>query len=440
MSTIREFFSLKIYPNDEINRKNKILHTLWLSYWIFFFVIFVLGFFLAKNLLGTTLIFLITSIFLFVVGILKNRGYIKEASILFISMIWITITLFSFLAGGLLNILSAFFIVLIVITGVLLGVQYAILVLIASSVAGLIYTIINEYYYKFPVLFLPHGLNDWLLFTFFGILVLVPIALDLTALENSLIYAKGNANQYKELSDSLDLIVKKRTSELEQSNNDLKSFTYAISHDFRSHLNQIDNFSSVIIENYANKINNDILKSVTKIKENSKRMNILFEELLRFFKLTQQPLLYEIIDMSKLINTALNQYDKEIKERNIRIIQNELKSCFGDKELLFQVWINLFSNAIKYTRNQPEPFIEIGQKNDISGNPYYVKDNGIGFDMNNTSNLFTEFQRLQDDYEGYGLGLALCKRIVESHKGSIWADSKVNEGTTFYFTIKSEKS
>ena len=430
------FFKAQAYTDENQNRKNKVLHILWLSYWIFFTILFILGFFFAKNIIGIIVTYIITSSYLFVVGILKFKRHIREASIVFISMIWITIVLFSFVAGGMLNVLSSFFIVLIIIAGVLLGSRSALVVLIFSSLAAIAYILIDDYYYKIPVLFVPAEINDWLLFTIIGSLVLIPIFLDVSTLEDSLKNSNQSAERYKQLSETLDQQVKIRTSELEQSNNDLKSFTYAISHDLRSPLNLIENYSALITEKYSKDTNSEILNLFEKIKFQSNQMNMLFDELLKFFRITKQPLNKKTLDMNLMVYNALINYEDEIKKRKVSIVQNNLLPCIGDEKLLTLVWTNLLSNAIKYTRHQTQPKIEIGQLQDTSEKPYYIRDNGIGFDSSNPE-LFNEFIRLQNEFEGNGLGLAICKRIIENHKGKIWAESILNNGSTFYFTIES---
>ena len=436
VNKVFSYFTLKKFPDEEINRKHLILYTLWLSYWILFTVLFLMGIFLAKNFIGVAFTYVVTSIYLFIVGWFKNSGRIEEASILFIFFSWLLFSFFSFVAGGPLGILSAFFIALIILTGVLLGEKSAIIVLIASSFTGFAYIIINHFYFTIPILFHPNELNDWLLFNLISLFVLVPVFLNLRNLKDSLNSANENSLKFQKLSESLEELVKERTKELESSNKDLKSFSYAVSHDLRGPLSSINDISALLLKNYNDQLTENISTLITKINTNSANLQNLFEELLKFFKITHQPITKIHVDMNSIVKAIINDSKSEIEKRNITIVQNNLDPCEGDYQLLSQVWINLLSNAFKYTQKQQKPQIEIGQKSEELKNIYFIKDNGIGFDANNASTtLFNEFGRLQNEFEGTGLGLALCKRIVESHGGQIWADALQNKGATFYFTI-----
>lgn len=429
------YFSVKNFTDEDKNRKNRILYILWLSYWILFTVLFSLGLFFAKNFIGVALLFIITSIYLFIVGLFRIQGRIKEASLLFIAFSWFTFSAFSFVAGGILNIISSFFIALIIITGILLGRKSAIFVFIVSSAVGLTYIVINTSYYTLPQLFKPNNFNDWLLFNFVGFFILVPTLVYLRELEYSLNSTKESEIKYKDLSENLEKLIEDRTSELEKSNRNLKYFTYVVTHDFKSNLTKIENFSSLLESQFKDQYNDEQIAILSKLKSNSKNIKTQFEDLMTYFKLIDQPLAKTNVDMNNLVTDVVALFTDEIDQHNVKILINSLDSCRGDATLLLHVWANLLSNAIKYTNDQSTPQIEIGQINDSTGATYFVKDNGIGFDNKFSSKLFNEFERLHSDSEGSGLGLALCKRIIDSHGGEIWANSEINSGSTFYFKL-----
>ena len=427
MLRIKNYFSNFDFADEDKNRKNHILYTLWLSDWIFFTVLLIIGFFLSKNFIGVLIFYIITSISLLLVGLLRLFKYLDQASIVFIGFNWVLISMFAYVSGGYLTIISSFFIALIVITGVLINYKGSLFVLLATLTSALIYIFLNQNS-AFPVLFFANDINNWFIFLFIGILVIVPIYLNLKSLNSSL-------NKYKDLSDSLDKVVRERTKELEESNKDLKSFTYAISHELKTPLNFINSSIDLVKENLTELQSNELQDIIIKIQNNSHQMTKLFDDLLNFFQLTKQPIVKTPVDMNSLVNKALESFEQEIKQRNVELKRGELSQCTGDENLLLQVWINLISNALKYTSNKKNPTIEIFQKTRDKECLYYIKDNGIGFEMEKATKLFNEFQRLNNSFEGNGLGLALCKRILTGHGGEIYYESKIDKGSTFYFTI-----
>ena len=234
-------------------------------------------------------------------------------------------------------------------------------------------------------------------------------------------------------------LVKERTIELENSNKDLQFFSYSVSHDLRTPLNNVNNLIKLILIENKNEINPDIEDIIKRINLNTSKMEILIEELLKFFKFSQQQLEKEFIEMKLLIQQTNLSFSDDIKNKHVEVfIDESIPDCYGDKTLISLVWTNLISNAIKYSSKVTKPFIQIGWKDD----KYYIRDNGVGFDMKDATKLFNVFQRLHPDseYEGTGIGLALVKRIILKHGGTIWAESEINKGTTFYFTIKNENN
>jgi light-regulated signal transduction histidine kinase (bacteriophytochrome) len=239
------------------------------------------------------------------------------------------------------------------------------------------------------------------------------------------------------LNKYLEVKIRIRTKELEKANNELKMFTYSVSHDLRTPLAAIDGFATFIDEFHKNDLNEEVKESIVHIKNSAKRMNSLINDLLNLSKVGKIELLKKENNIQSLIMKVIDDY----KITNINaplIIVNPINiKCKIDESLMQQVWMNLISNAVKYSAKKQEPKIEIGYDEFENEYEFYIKDNGVGFDMSKADKLFGVFQRMHNntEFEGTGIGLALVKLIIEKHGGTIWANSVINEGTTFYFTL-----
>jgi light-regulated signal transduction histidine kinase (bacteriophytochrome) len=167
-------------------------------------------------------------------------------------------------------------------------------------------------------------------------------------------------------------------------------------------------------------------------------MGALVDDLLTFSRLGRQPLQKRKTDMTRVVHAVLGDFDPERQNRQVEVRIGDLPPCDGDAALLKQVWVNLVSNAFKYTRKRAHATIDIGSVPHAGEMAYYVRDNGTGFDMAYAGKLFRVFQRLHrmEDYEGTGVGLAIVQRIVQRHGGRVWAEAETNRGATFYFTVK----
>ena len=239
------------------------------------------------------------------------------------------------------------------------------------------------------------------------------------------------------LNAELEERVKQRTAELELANKQLESFTSTVSHDLRSPLQVINGYASILGRKYKDTLNEDERGLVQGIKEHTLQMGQLIDDLLNFSKLGRAELVRKPLDMNELVQAVISQLRLGNEKLTARFRFQELKPAYGDKSLLYQVWVNLISNAIKYSRKELNPIVEIGTKQINNEEVYFVKDNGVGFDMQHYSKLFGVFQRLhkQSEFEGTGVGLAVVHAVVTKHGGRVWAEGKVNEGATFYFTL-----
>ena len=231
-----------------------------------------------------------------------------------------------------------------------------------------------------------------------------------------------------------------RTRELESANRELEAFSYTISHDLRAPLRAVNGFASILLEDYATAIPEEARGYLQRVKDNGEHMGHLVDDLLAFSRLGRQAVRTQTVRTREAVDRALAQLASETEGRQVEIVIGQLPDCNVDPLLLEQLFINLLSNAIKYSRKRENARIEVGTQlgPDAEGPVFFVRDNGAGFDMQYADKLFGVFQRLHrsQDYEGTGVGLAIVHRIVERHGGRIWAEAKVDQGATFYFTLK----
>lgn len=259
-------------------------------------------------------------------------------------------------------------------------------------------------------------------------------ALELAVANSELERAKA---EIIELNIGLERKVAERTVQLEAANQELESFSYSISHDLRSPLRAINGFTQVLIEDYADKFDEDGHEVLEEIISNSKRMGLLIDNLLEFSRIGKQTISMTKVDMKDLINTVVSEIQPFEKVNGSKVVLGEIANLKGDRNMLKQVFINLISNAFKYSSKVKEPVIEIGSFQDNDFTTFYVKDNGAGFDMRYYDKLFGVFQRLHSnsEFEGTGVGLAIIHRIVSRHDGKVWAESRVDEGACFYVSL-----
>jgi signal transduction histidine kinase/DNA-binding NarL/FixJ family response regulator len=227
-----------------------------------------------------------------------------------------------------------------------------------------------------------------------------------------------------------------RTAELEAANKELEAFSYSVSHDLRAPLRAIDGFSRILLEDYIADLPDEAQRYLQLVAENTQQMGHLIDDLLTFARLSRQPLNKRWVATADLARQCLEDLHAEQAGRCVEISIGDMPACQGDPALLNQVWINLIANALKYTRRRDLAVIEIGcqEGGEVI---YYVKDNGVGFDMRYINKLFGVFQRMHraEDYEGTGVGLAIVQRVVHRHGGRVWAEAEVDRGATFYFTL-----
>ncbi len=229
----------------------------------------------------------------------------------------------------------------------------------------------------------------------------------------------------------------KYAADLEAANKELEAFSYSVSHDLRAPLRAIDGFSRILLQEHAPSLPPDVQRYLGIVSRNAQHMDQLITDLLAFSRLARQPLNKETVDPPSLVRAALEDLRAEQEGRRVEILIGDLPPCQADPTLLRQVFANLLSNALKFTRKRDVARIEIGCQRIAGENVYYVRDNGVGFDMRYADKLFGVFQRLHlaEEYEGTGVGLAIVQRIIQRHGGRVWAQAEVDKGATFYFVL-----
>jgi len=238
-----------------------------------------------------------------------------------------------------------------------------------------------------------------------------------------------NADLTKQVRDHAD--------ELEAANKELEAFSYSVSHDLRAPLRAVSGFSQMLRKEGGLHFSEKELDLLDRVCSGATRMGELIEGLLNLSRLGRQPLSKRPVNLTALVRQVIDELPKEQEGRPIEFRVSELPNCFGDPSLLRQVFANLLANAVKFTRKKEKAVIEIGCMEKHEEKIYFVRDNGVGFDMKYAEKLFGAFQRLhnQDQFEGTGVGLSIVHRIIHRHGGRIWAESEVEKGATFYFNL-----
>ncbi|MDD5262642.1 MAG: response regulator [Methylacidiphilales bacterium] len=236
---------------------------------------------------------------------------------------------------------------------------------------------------------------------------------------------------------ALEQRVRERTAELEAANRELEAFSYSVSHDLRTPVRHIEGFVEMLDDTIGPSLSESDKRYLNLIANSAREMNRLIDDLLNFSRMGRSEMRCTQINLQDLLETVIQRLQPEIEGRNIVWKKGPLPLVQADPSLLQQVFSNLLSNAIKYTRPRNPAEIEIGCRIEERETVIFVRDNGVGFDMKHADRLFGVFQRLhrKEEFDGTGIGLANVLRIITRHGGRTWAEGKVDEGATFYFTL-----
>ena len=241
----------------------------------------------------------------------------------------------------------------------------------------------------------------------------------------------------QQLNEELEQRIKDRTAQLEVANRELEAFAYSVSHDLRAPLRAMDGFSAALLEDYPDTLDHQAKHYLARIQQASQRMGQLIEDLLHLSRVTRREINFQQIDLSLIANDISRELQVQYKDRNIKFKIQQPLSVTADAHLIRIALQNLMNNAVKFSGTKKQAKIEIGVLQNENEKIYYVKDNGVGFNMKYSDKLFSPFQRLHsmDEFPGTGIGLVTVQRIINRHGGKIWPEAQLNKGATFYFTL-----
>ena len=235
----------------------------------------------------------------------------------------------------------------------------------------------------------------------------------------------------------LEQTLQHRTAALEAANRELEAFNYSVAHDLRAPLRGIDSFSQLLIERYSQRLDTEGVAYLNRVRAAASRMSQLIDALLSLAQVGRSELQPLDLDFSQLVQSAASEVAAANPGRSVPTVIAPGMRAYGDSRLLRIVVANLLENAWKFTARRQRPAVEVGPMQNTALPTYYVRDNGAGFDPTYASRLFGAFQRLHPDREfpGTGIGLAIVQRVIARHGGTVWADSRPEQGATFYFTL-----
>ncbi|MBJ6726200.1 hypothetical protein JFN93_15900 [Geomonas sp. Red875] len=237
--------------------------------------------------------------------------------------------------------------------------------------------------------------------------------------------------------NELNLELNRHVLQLESANKELEAFSYTVSHDLRAPIRHITGYVELLEKRDLSGLDEKSLHYLQVISEAAQRMGVLIDDLLSFSRMGRAEMTRSPVDMAALVREVVNELTADLPERDVAVEVAPLPVVTGDRAMLRQVLVNLIGNAVKFTQPRPQSRIQVGAVAETGETAFFVRDNGVGFDMRYQDKLFGLFQRLHslEEFEGTGVGLANVQRIVHRHGGRVWAEGELEHGATFWFTL-----
>jgi signal transduction histidine kinase len=447
--SISKFLEPPAYDDPEKNRVANLMHLILLFNGVFIFLLLI-GF-LASGLSQVRNIApIVVSFFIyFIFYVLLKKGYVNLSAFSFVIVSYLVLTIVILVYGGVQVPHLFLYFVTIVIASAVLPEFYAIATYVLVMVSAIVmYWAENAG--LLPTFFVPILDISSLVILGSNLVIMASIIYlsnrsfrqALRLYKDELETRKKAEKEILQLNLELEQRVQERTSQLEDANKELETFSYSVSHDLRAPLRAMSGFASIVLENTKDDIDDESVGYLIRIENAAQKMDLIIKGLLDLSRISRENLKIDDVNLSRIAREIVSDLpSRELKQEAIIKIDEGIHTK-GDERLLRVLLLNLINNAWKFSRDRKKASIEFSVVEDDGQRIFSVKDNGVGFDRSYTQKLFTPFQRLhsESEFEGSGIGLATCKKIVQRHGGEIWAESEVGKGATFFFTLSKQEN